>query len=295
MSNIDIKYNKFSNFIIANTDICNAPILSNPFNTVYILVDGIIKPCTINESVGQLPEPFNLNTTTIGSIITAFIYGTFNFKYLFSAIRDSRAAADTIPEYDFGTIPCYIKLTDKQSNKIRVIVPYFEIINNLAPVVGKYGYATAFVKLNICSDYAVIDSNTGRPINITKTVPKLIVDRTGTILSVDEVPSSNCDKYPINIPLSIQLFLFRTDNLPGIFPAGQYLVTIVIPTDYNEISTQYIVIYDINKRKIILQLGQPSFIADFIPSITDGYKYWTMDYTPAFLGTNLQIFEDLVL
>lgn len=220
----------------------------------------------------------------------------------------------TFPAFDFGNIFYYVKLGVPELNPVRVIVPCTEIISNLAPVVGKLGFATVFVNLSIVSEYPVIDSNTGKPIISTKTIPKFSINENVNLeeaTSIDQVinieqipvkPNNNCE---FIIPIGMQFFIFRINLASNIsfniglgnigISSGQYFIGLVIPTDYNELSTIFISIYDVIKRKIILQLDNSSFITNFVPNCIKGHNYWTMDYTSPILIVNLQTIFNLLL
>lgn len=182
--------------------------MKNPFNTIYVLINGIIKPTIIQGFIAELIEA--LMTANINSD------GSSGIENAIENIANSNQPNNTVPAYDFGNSYYYVKLENPNVNNInnhnpvRVIVPYIEIINNLAPVVGKIGFAMAFANLSIISEYPVIDSNTGKPIISTKTMPKFTINETvninieeqssqqiiSNLISIAEIPvkpNNNCE------------------------------------------------------------------------------------------------------
>jgi len=174
------------------------------------------------------------------------------------------------------------------------------MVQNLScSICGDIGFATALVTLTISTCDKIIDINTGKPIISLETAPKIVVDRFGTITDIEEIPLNldqidfKCQNYT-NIPVTAQLFVFKVTTIPGIADSGNFLVGIVIPTDFNDLSSIYIVIYDLNIQKIIFQAGQPSFTATFVPNFNKCDRFWIMDYTPPIIQINLGFLETVL-
>lgn len=291
-----IKCNSGVDIICSNNDPCGAPLLDKLFNVVYLPIDKI-KTIIKYVNASELPS---VGVDSPALLLSLIGNGIVNFTPFFSLLGDSNFAGSSVPFYDFGNTSFFSKLDDKSCEK-KVTVPYFDIIKRFSnKIKNDVAFATAMVSFTIFSRSTIIDSNTGLPVIATELVPKIILDNTGNITNIDQILLNadqlyfKCNNF-ITVPVSAQLFLFKTTTLPG-FESGNFLIAIVITTDYNAISTQYMVIYDLRSNTILMQQGQSSFIVSFMQnSHKNCDKLWVMDYTPPLVGLNINSFENLFI
>lgn len=254
-------------FICASCDFCCAPTLARRDNIVY----APISKCGKLPTITSMPV-FNLRQTLKQTFTMLNIPNTspqLIVDTLLSTVSTdptnvlSVHFCQNVNHKHFDNAIQYVKINKQLTKKSKLTWPVLNMIQDLNAFTSNAGIVTASTTLIILSPFLVIDAHTGKMVQVNDIFPEIQVNGTG-ILSINNITIGLGTSCPgTAIPVSIQVFLFRTNNISqAVF--GDYTIGLALLTDFRGVTTFYAVIIDNTDGSILFELGQPSYQLSFL-------------------------------
>lgn len=207
---------------------------------------------------------------------------------------------ENLMSYDMNITPYYVKLNSSHKTNT-LIVSIANIEKKIIEANPDGKYYTGLINLNIISKYPIYDSANGNQIKISECDVSMVDIDLGlvSIMSVDLYEHNKLNNKLKNdqtfVPLTIQFFIFRPDNISNKMTAGNFIIGIYLITYMDGTTSVYWVIRNINSNKVLLELGNPNVNFRFeLQKDEESNQYWILQNDKPELTVNLQFIENLL-
>lgn len=303
------------NCVIARCSRCDAPVLSESINTIHTPLNRC--PADAGVCPSQCPVGPIVTNLSLDDIRTGFppltaptpltvIFGRVlqNPTYILvvgvgSIAYSALPPGSVVPFADFGHRKYYVAVDHKPCGKIDVVWSVLELVQALGSTINGFGIATVVATLLTVPDRRIVDANTARVVQATDYVATIRLNALGQPVGLGTVLTTSleerCESGTDTLPFTVQIFAYKADNILGNFPGGKFLIAAALITDYNGLTTAYIVVIDLTTGRILVQAGYSAVNFSLTPQCAkDKCDYWVLTYVAPILSANLSAIEDVL-